>query len=409
MHSTWHPEVKSLASSDGGVLRLLASYLENRKIKIELVALLARLIPKIGGSQASDFRFSGLLCYGIRITDMRRGHEAGKSILTDKDLEAILNDSDFYLSDDEEEVVPEVNDTIEASDVEEAVLEPPDADPVPDTVEEETDDDVPLSKIRDQLRQKHKKNKKTRKNGKEEFLKIEKKSTLIRNGRYKMIMSIVSLLDHLLTQGILGTGTIMNNLIPRDFRNKMKNDKELLSEGRGSFDEFIREDKKCTILKWMDNRSVTMASSSTGSAPQTDVRRWDKKNSKYILVPCPNSVTSYNRSMGGVDLCDRLISYYRICMRTKKWPVRVFWHFIDLSITNSCIEYRQDCNARGDRKSSIMDLLEFKLYIGKCLALGAQTTVSQDPSPSTPDEESSRPAKKCKKKFVYFPRKAMFL
>ncbi|CAH1957756.1 unnamed protein product [Acanthoscelides obtectus] len=44
-----------------------------------------------------------------------------------------------------------------------------------------------------------------------------------------------------------------------------------------------------------------------------------------------------------------------------------------------------------------MDLLEFKLYIGKCLALGAQTTVSQDPRPSTPDEESSRPAKKCKK------------
>ena len=146
----------------------------------------------------------------------------------------------------------------------------------------------------------------------------------------------------------------------------------------------------------MDNRSVSMASTSSGSAPLTDVRRWDKKNSKYILVPCPNSVSSYNRSMGGVDLCDRLISYYRICMRTKKWPVRVFWHFIDLAITNSWIEYRQDCYARGDRKNSIMDLLEFKLYVGKCLALGAQTKVSQDPRPSTSDEETSQHAKKCK-------------
>ncbi|CAH2010815.1 unnamed protein product [Acanthoscelides obtectus] len=343
--------------------------------------------------------------------------KAGKSILTDKDLETILNDSDFYLSDDEEEVVLEVNDTIEASDVEEAVLEPPDADPVPDTVEDKSNDDVPLSKIRDQLLQKHNKDKKTEEKWKRgvfenrEEVYLDPELQVQDDHEYwsplnyfleyfpdefwENLAEQISLLDHLLTQGILGTGTIMNNRIPRDFRNKMKNDKELLSEGRGSFHEFIREDKKCTILKWMDNRSVTMASSSTGSAPQTDVRRWDKKNSKYIFVPCLNSVTSYNRSMGGVDLCDSLIYYYRICMRTKKCPVRVFWHFIDLAITNSWIEYRQGCN--GDRKSSIMDLLEFKLYIGKCLALGPQTTVSQDPRPSTPDEESSRPAKKCKK------------
>ncbi|XP_050302044.1 piggyBac transposable element-derived protein 1-like [Anthonomus grandis grandis] len=136
-----------------------------------------------------------------------------------------------------------------------------------------------------------------------------------------------------------------------------------------------------------------MASTSLGSAPVTEVRRWDKKNNKYLLVSCPNSVTSYNHSMGKVDMCDRLISYYRICMRTKKWPVRVFWHFVDLAITNSWVEYRQDCFARGDRKNSIMDLLEFKLYIGKSLALGAQAKGFQDPTSSL-DEETSQPAKK---------------
>jgi len=147
----------------------------------------------------------------------------------------------------------------------------------------------------------------------------------------------------------------------------------------------------------MDNRSVTMASTSTGSAPVTDVRRWDKKNSKYILVPCPNSINSYNSSMGGVDLCDRLISYYRNCMRTKKWSVRVFWHFVDLAITNSWIEYRQDCYVRGDRKGRIMDLLDFKLYIGKCLALGGKTKkVSRDERSSSDDEEASRPVKRSK-------------
>ena len=63
------------------------------------------------------------------------------------------------MSDDEEEVIAEDSETIEASDVDEAVHERADADPISDTVEEESDDDVPLSIIRDQLLQKQTKNK----------------------------------------------------------------------------------------------------------------------------------------------------------------------------------------------------------------------------------------------------------
>lgn len=184
----------------------------------------------------------------------------------------------------------------------------------------------------------------------------------------------IHLLDYLLEKGIFGVGTIMNNRIPKAVRGKIKKDAELLREGRGTHEEWVRSDGKVSLLKWMDNRSVMMASSSAGSLPVSNVRRWDKKESKYLLVSCPNTIAKYNQSMGGVDLCDRLISYYRICMRTKKWPVRVFWHFIDLALTNSWIEYRQDRAAFGCRKSTIMDLLEFKLYVGKTLALGGKAT-----------------------------------
>jgi hypothetical protein len=62
--------------------------------------------------------------------------------------------------------------------------------------------------------------------------------------------------------------------------------------------------------------------------------------------------------MGGMHLNDTMISYYRISMRTTKWPVQAF-HFIGLAIVNSWIEYRLDQNALGHRRRNIVDLLEF--------------------------------------------------
>ncbi|XP_068082115.1 piggyBac transposable element-derived protein 3-like [Anabrus simplex] len=145
----------------------------------------------------------------------------------------------------------------------------------------------------------------------------------------------VPILEHLLNRGIYATGTIQANRLQKDLKLKLSSDQALQKRGRGSYDEFVREDGSISILKWMDNRSVLMASSATGAKPLQYIRRWDKREKKYILVPCPKTVPSYNHSMGGVDLCDRMIAFYRIIMRTRKWPVRVFWHFIDLAIVNS--------------------------------------------------------------------------
>ncbi|XP_050292781.1 myelin transcription factor 1-like protein [Anthonomus grandis grandis] len=84
----------------------------------------------------------------------------GMQPLTDKDLEEILNDSDFYLSDDDEEITAENSESIEAKDNEDDEPAPADADSVSDTIEEESDDDnVPLSRIREQVLQEQTKNK----------------------------------------------------------------------------------------------------------------------------------------------------------------------------------------------------------------------------------------------------------
>ncbi|KAK2710973.1 hypothetical protein QYM36_012217 [Artemia franciscana] len=37
--------------------------------------------------------------------------------------------------------------------------------------------------------------------------------------------------------------------------------------------------------------------------------------------------------MGGVDLSDMLIELYRIDIRGKKWYMRLFYYFLDISVT----------------------------------------------------------------------------
>lgn len=208
----------------------------------------------------------------------------------------------------------------------------------------------------------------------------------------------INLLNHLLERKITAVGTIVSNRLPRKLKKKIEKDNVLKNKGRGSFQELVREDDKIGIVKWMDNRSVLMASTKHMAEPVHDVKRYDKKEKKYVLVPRPFVIEEYNRSMGGVDLADRLIAYYRISMRTKKWPVRFCFHFVDMAITNSWIEYRQDRIALGMPKKSIMDLLDFKVYIGESLAYAASGRHSRThDSPKQQEEEDNLPSSKRKR------------
>uniref|UniRef100_A0A3P9JWZ2 PiggyBac transposable element-derived protein domain-containing protein n=1 Tax=Oryzias latipes TaxID=8090 RepID=A0A3P9JWZ2_ORYLA len=98
-------------------------------------------------------------------------------------------------------------------------------------------------------------------------------------------------------------------------------DAELKRTGRGSFDQKTAMVGETTlhVVKWYDNRSVSLLSDYIGAHPVTDVDRWDGKQKKVIRVPCPAVVREYNKNMGGVDLLDSLIALYRTKIRSKKW------------------------------------------------------------------------------------------
>lgn len=109
--------------------------------------------------------------------------------------------------------------------------------------------------------------------------------------------------------------------------------------------------------------------------------RYDRKDRKRIEVGRPYSIQEYNKFMGGVDLMDRMIAHYPRGLKNKKWYLRVFFHFLNVSIINSWILYRKKCTD--------IPLLNFKasivwtmLQIGKhCGPKRGRKSLTQTPTP----------------------------
>jgi len=70
-----------------------------------------------------------------------------------------------------------------------------------------------------------------------------------------------------------------------------------------------------------------------------EVRRGNKDGTKVRIV-CPSAVVQYNKYMGGVDLCDQRIKYYTIDRKSKRNWIRIFFHFLGMSLINSFIYYK---------------------------------------------------------------------
>lgn len=92
---------------------------------------------------------------------------------------------------------------------------------------------------------------------------------------------------------------------------------------------------------WYDNRVVNLVLTYVGSKPMTEVRCYSKKEKVYQAVPCPKAVTTYNSHMGGVDLLDALLGYYRIQNRSHKIYHRIFFHLLDMTTVNAWLLYRR--------------------------------------------------------------------
>ena len=56
----------------------------------------------------------------------------------------------------------------------------------------------------------------------------------------------------------------------------------------------VSKDKNICIVRWQDNNMVNIASTSVGICDEDKVKRWNKKEKKYIEIDRPEAIRYYN-------------------------------------------------------------------------------------------------------------------
>lgn len=102
----------------------------------------------------------------------------------------------------------------------------------------------------------------------------------------------------------------------------------------------------------------------------------------YIEISRPQAVVQYNRFIGGVDLSDRMIAHYPHAVKNKKYHMRIVFHFLNVSLINAWIQYRQ-------KKGINIPLLEFKASVASTLLQLNQPKKPGRPSTSVPKKTKS--------------------
>ena len=77
-------------------------------------------------------------------------------------------------------------------------------------------------------------------------------------------------------------------------------------------------------------------------------------------ISIPKSIADYNRFLRGVDIFDQKSSYYSIQLRSKRWYIKIFYHFLDIAIINSHILYQETYRKAGKKS---LDQLEFRMEV----------------------------------------------
>lgn len=126
----------------------------------------------------------------------------------------------------------------------------------------------------------------------------------------------------------------------------MIRDKKLRKKLRGTFVQKTNNNKNITVVKWPDNKCVTLSSTYCCVQHVDEVKRYSKVDKKKVVVSCPKVVKEYNHCMGVVDLFDMLVSLYRTGMKTRRWYFGIFSQIIDVCVNNAWLLYRREMNMK---------------------------------------------------------------
>lgn len=193
----------------------------------------------------------------------------------------------------------------------------------------------------------------------------------------------IPLIKILREDGIFALGTVRLNRVP-GVDNELVPAKDL---ERGMTSMATSEDN-ISVIRWMDNRQVHMASTYAGALPEDTVKRYDRTSKTVIEIPRPFAIKEYNRYMGGVDMADRMIAHYPHGLKSKRWYLRIFFHLINICIVNAWLCYKRSVNEK-------IDLLTFKSSVANSLIqLGVDDSKKRGrPSSLSPGNEKIKKKK----------------
>ena len=134
-----------------------------------------------------------------------------------------------------------------------------------------------------------------------------------------------NLLRNLKAKGIAATGIVSINRVENTPLRPIKKMEKL---ERGASDVVTDKNSNLTLVRWKDNKVVTVVSKFVGKMALRKAHRKFMSKIKLAGLRLTSLNIIYNKGMGGVDRLDQNISCYMIGHRSKKWywPVfRVFW------------------------------------------------------------------------------------
>ena len=135
---------------------------------------------------------------------------------------------------------------------------------------------------------------------------------------------------------------------------------DMKKQARGISDVVNDKKSNVTLVRWKDNKVVTVASTLYGKEPMKRARRYIKDQGGRVEIDQPNAISFYNKTMGGVDRMDQNIGAYMINIRNKKWWWPLFRFCVDLAVNNAFQLYRLQPLNQGQKQ---LDLLGFRREI----------------------------------------------
>lgn len=211
--------------------------------------------------------------------------------------------------------------------------------------------------------------------------------TIPRHQEYKLFFdnyyTSAELISYLSKQGIQSLGTVNKSRLGKDLKILSLKDLKDTKTERGYSEEWVADVDGTEVgtVMWYDKKPVILSSSFVGQHPIDKVRRYCKKQKKYIEVNCPKIVKIYNQHMGGVDLLDSFLGKYKIKMRTKKWYARLFYHLLDIIAINCWLLHKRV--GEQNNQPTVTKLKDFKLELAKSLCLCGPSLLRKRGRPSS--------------------------